>query len=218
MPAIATHPDPSKPQITLDDLDGISIDNGDHDGRSNGLCVMEAVAWFAGEGHGDAPACVSPALRAFLIGLNDSAPRGPRQKLKALIPVVVGTASRGNDRQRAYALADWAIRVVVPLALDAAGYREEAKTLRDLPEVKDEVTARVARDTVGIAAYECVDCAEYAASAACCACVYGTRTVAIEAAAAAADRAADGIKSDAREQMWHTLIDSACDLVRRLAA
>ena len=41
------------------DLDGIVLDKGAHDTREDGVCVMEAVAWYAGEDHSDAPACVS---------------------------------------------------------------------------------------------------------------------------------------------------------------
>lgn len=41
------------------DLDTIVLDKGTHDTRANGVCVMEAVAWYAGEDHSDAPACVS---------------------------------------------------------------------------------------------------------------------------------------------------------------
>ena len=48
------------------DLDTITLDSGSHDRRTDGVCVMEAVAWWAGEDHSDRPECVSPVIGAFL--------------------------------------------------------------------------------------------------------------------------------------------------------
>ena len=48
--------------ITLDEL---ILDRGFHNAPDDGLCFMEAAAFFAGEKHSDHPACVSPVLGAF---------------------------------------------------------------------------------------------------------------------------------------------------------
>lgn len=51
-------------------------DAGDEDDPGiRGLCVMQAVAWFADEEKlVDAPKCACPVLRGWAISLNDSAP------------------------------------------------------------------------------------------------------------------------------------------------
>ena len=38
---------------------------GSHTGPEDGMCVMEAVAYFAGEPFSDHPACVSPIIGAL---------------------------------------------------------------------------------------------------------------------------------------------------------
>ncbi|NUR19372.1 MAG: hypothetical protein HOQ12_07535, partial [Gemmatimonadaceae bacterium] len=41
-------------------LDTITLASGGHASPADGLCVMEAAAYFAREPHSDRPACVSP--------------------------------------------------------------------------------------------------------------------------------------------------------------
>lgn len=40
-------------RLTLEQLETLTILKGSHTTREQGLCVMEAVAWFAGEPHSD---------------------------------------------------------------------------------------------------------------------------------------------------------------------
>ena len=74
---------------------------GSYELRQQGVCLMEAVAWYAGENHSDMPACVSPVLRRYGMSLNDRLPAERRQELKAFIPRLVGTAGDGGRRPAA---------------------------------------------------------------------------------------------------------------------
>src|SRR5258708_25727187 len=86
------------------DLDTLILARGAHKDRDDGLCLLEAVAWFAGRSHSDQPPCVSPVLGAYGRTLNDVLPDIPRQELKQFIPQLPGTAdaaqrdTRGSNR------------------------------------------------------------------------------------------------------------------------
>src|SRR5260370_33756470 len=82
------------------DLDTLILARGAHKDRDDGLCLLEAVAWFAGRSHSDQPPCVSPALGAYGRTLNDVLPDIPRQELKQSIPQLPGPAGRGQKQPR----------------------------------------------------------------------------------------------------------------------
>lgn len=101
----------------------IRLTAGQHNGPGDGLCLMEAVALFVGERHGDWPACVCPVLIEFGRVLNDAMPdRWRTDLLLPLVPVLVGTrdpqsdscgiTSTGQERDRAAALLAWCVNVV----------------------------------------------------------------------------------------------------------
>ena len=77
------------------------IEHGSHDvrpdGTPEGVCVMEAVAWVAGEEHSDHPKCACPLLTEIAINVNDSTTQEGRQKLIHAIPALVGSKS-GSKR------------------------------------------------------------------------------------------------------------------------
>lgn len=101
---------------------------------------------------------VSPVLAAYVRTLDDAIPEEPRQRLKPYLPRLINTAGDAAlDRRRAYLAADTAVRVFAPMALDAAGLRDEAETLRSLAPVTDTETAQRAAEAVA---------AEWAAAAA----------------------------------------------------
>ena len=112
-------------------LDMLTLARGAHDDRSDGLCLMEAVAWLAGESHSDHPACVSPLLGGFGRSLNDILPDGKRQELKSFISLLPGTAGDGKDQARGLMAANWLIRVNVPVWLELT--KLDASELRRLP-------------------------------------------------------------------------------------
>ena len=74
-------------------------------------CVMEAVAYVAGEEWSDHPECASTVISAFLRSWNDSLSDEDRQMLKPLIPKLVGTRRRRRTRRRAHGCARTGSRV-----------------------------------------------------------------------------------------------------------
>lgn len=82
--------------MTLD-LETLHLAKGGHDNPDDGLCLLEAAAFLAGEPHTDHPACVSPVLGVFGRELNDRLDDTKRQQLKPLIPKLPGTAGVGHD-------------------------------------------------------------------------------------------------------------------------
>src|SRR5216683_2245676 len=130
------------------DLDTLTLAHGSHNDRSNGLCLMEAVAWFAGKPHSDKPPCVSSALGAYGRNLNDLLPETPRQQLKQFIPLLPGTAGDGKDETRGYIALDWLIRTYTPAFLDLAGLSAEAAALRDFRRIADFAAAKAIRPHV----------------------------------------------------------------------
>jgi hypothetical protein len=120
------------PDRDLTDLTGLTLKSGSHRSPEEGLCLMEAVAWFRGQPHGDRPACVSPVLGAYGRSLNDSLTDQARQGLIRFIPRMPGTAGDGLDRARLDVLTRWAVRSWAARWLDLAGLREDAARLRSL--------------------------------------------------------------------------------------
>src|SRR5579875_3073790 len=130
------------------DLDTLTLSKGAHNSRDDGVCLLEAVAWEAGEPHTDAPACVSPVLAQFGRSLNDVLPDDKRQHLQRYRRPMIGTAGDGLDEQRGYVALDWMIRTWTPAWLDLAGLTAEAQALRDLRRIADLVAARAAAPVV----------------------------------------------------------------------
>lgn len=92
-----------KPKLTKTLLRRLSLKRGGHESRENGLCVMEAVAWYAGREHTDHPPCVSPVIGSFLRSWNDALPTDEDRDrlLKRYVPLVVGTATNKKGRGEA---------------------------------------------------------------------------------------------------------------------
>jgi len=111
------------------DLETLVLRSGAHTSPSDGVSLMEAVSALAGEPWSNSPSCTSPVIAAYARSLNDWLPDDERQRLKAYIPRLVGTAEPDLEVHRAFACADAAIRVFAPLAFAAADLVEEAATL-----------------------------------------------------------------------------------------
>ena len=126
----------------------ITLTRGAHETRADGVCLLEAAAWFAGKSHTDHPACVSPVLAAYGRSLNDALPDDSRQLLVPFVPLMPGTAGDGLDEARGYLALDWLIRVHTPAWLDLAGLADEARALRDLSRITDLAAAQAARPVV----------------------------------------------------------------------
>jgi hypothetical protein len=96
------------------ELDTIILSEGGHSSRDQGVCLLEAVAWWAEEDHSDQPECVSPILGMYGRSLNDVLPDGKRQRLRVYIPQLPGTAGDGLDGRRGYIALDWLVRTYLP--------------------------------------------------------------------------------------------------------
>ena len=189
------------------------------------MCIMEAVAYMAGEPWSDAPACASPVISAFLRTWNDSLSDADRDRLlpaAVWVPRLVG--SRGDDateERRAYLALDWLVRVHTPAWLDLVpSLAPHAAALRALPEVLDTPSAQAAgsvvraaqaatRTTTQAAAWDAAwDAARVAA--------WDAARAAARVAALAAGDAAWVTTRDALRPTVETLQQSALDLLDRM--
>jgi len=118
-----------------------TLKSGSHDPNDGvALCVMEAVAYVAGEPWSDHPACACPVITAFMVSWNDGLPSDADRArlLLPLIPVLVGTrGSRALETRRANMAVDWYIRVQTPAWLRLAGLTTQAEALEAFPELTD---------------------------------------------------------------------------------
>ena len=118
------------------DLDKLVLLKGAHAEASNQMCIMEAVAYMAGEPWSDSPQCASTVLSIFLRSYNDAVSDEIRKTLKPFIPRLIGTkASRAVEERRSLAAADWLVRVYMPAWLRLADLTEQARSLESLPEI-----------------------------------------------------------------------------------
>jgi hypothetical protein len=136
-------------------IEALKLGSGSHAPPSNGLvnaCVMEAVAYVAGEPFSDHPACASPVITSFLLSWNDSMSDEDRQMLKPYIPRLVGTRTTKKDEEvRAWMLTDWLARECAPAWLRLAGLKEQVEALEALAPLKSATSARKAQPTLDAA-------------------------------------------------------------------
>jgi hypothetical protein len=198
-------------------LDTLHLEHGSHVHRGDGVCLLEAVAWFAGEPHTDRPACVSPVLGAYGRYLNDILPEPKRQELRTLIPLLPGTAGDGKDETRGYLALDWLIRTWTPAWLSLAGLTSEAQAIRDLRPIVDLAAAESAGPVVWHASQKAAaawDAAWGAARGA-------ARAAAWDAARGAArgaawDAAWDAARDAARDAAWDAVRGALAPTVAQL--
>lgn len=121
---------------------------GAHASADEGTCLLEAVAFMAGEPHSDRPMCVCPVLAAFARTLNDSFRSDVERtdKLSQFIPRLVQT-NRGPDigRVRLNYILDHVLRIVVPNYLDASGH-SGSDEIRTSERISDDVSVGIMHD------------------------------------------------------------------------
>jgi len=135
---------------------------------------------------------VEPDVYRLLMRLDDSAMWGSdAERTEVLLPAVVRVLGMRGDvearRLRSFRLADVAVSVIAPDALDSAKLPEMASRLRALVPITDEVTATAARD----------ECRKVYADVAGTADAYAATCFAAAAAFAAATAAAAAAAADA---------------------
>ena len=123
-------------KIRLQKIASLSLKQGAHSPDST-FCVMEAVAFVAGEPWSDHPQCVSPVIAAFLRSWNDALPDDAARDrlLKPMIPKLVGTNRPELEERRACMLMDWTIRVHTSAWLRLAKLNAQADILENLPKI-----------------------------------------------------------------------------------
>jgi hypothetical protein len=132
------------------DLDNIHLAFGAHYSREEGMCLMEAVAYIAGEPHTDRPECVCPVLASFGRVWNDALNDEDRNRLlRPFIRRLIGTRSTPKvEERRAFMAADWAVRVAAPVWLRAAGLDDEAASLEALAPLDSAAACSDAMPTI----------------------------------------------------------------------
>ena len=125
-------------------LKGLHLKSGAHSPDST-FCVMEAVAFVAGEPWSDHPECACPVISAFLRSWNDGLPSDAERDrlLKPLIRSLVGTRNKNLEERRSLMAADWLVRVYTPAWLRLAGLVSQAESLESLPEITSMAQAAV---------------------------------------------------------------------------
>ena len=170
------------------------------------MCVMEAVAYVAGEPWSDHPACVCSVIGAFLRRWNDDLNDTDRQMLKPFVPRLIGTkATPDIEERRAWMLMDWMIRVYTPAWLELAELKEQADVLRALPEMIDDHAAQAAQPKINAA----WSAARSAAGSV-------ARSAAVEAAWSAAVEAARSAAGETLRPSCRKLQKSALALLARM--
>jgi hypothetical protein len=216
----------------LAELDALTLAFGGHESWEKGACVMEAVAYVAGEPFSAYPECASPVIGAFLRSWNDDLDDETRQRLKPYIPRLVGTkGTKRQEEKRAWMATDWLARECAPAFLRLAGLTEHAEKLEGLSALTTAKRAEKAQPTLDAA--RAAARAAWAASAAARAAwaAWDTAWAAWDTAwdaawaaawaAAATDAARDAARAAADEALAPTvamLQESAFDLLDRMIA
>ena len=139
------HPNRSKSSaITIDiarkvlSVVDMGLSKGVGNPKPGEMCVEAAVCYALDLPHGDDPACVSRALRALKISLNDRAWSSKKARaagLRRLAVAQLGSRDHLDDKEFAKRVAELAIRTCVPQALRAAASihkdPEHVQALRD---------------------------------------------------------------------------------------
>ena len=120
------------------DISEIHLSHGSHATREEGMDIMEAVAYAAGEPHTDRPRCACPVIGRFLQEWDYSLKDLDRNRLlRQYIFRLIGTrTTRKIEERRKYMAADWFIRAYAPTWMDLTpDLRSHAASMRSVPEI-----------------------------------------------------------------------------------
>ena len=185
------------------DLSTLVLKAGGHESPEAGMCVNEAVAFYAHEAHTDRPKCMSPVIASFTMSWNDGS-GWARKALVAYIPRLVGTnTGKADDEKRAWLATDWLARECAPAFLRAAGLTEHAEALESLAPVLSPQSAKDCQPKLAAAGAAAWDAAGDAAWDA--------------AWDAAGDAAWDAARDAAGDAAWDAARAAAWDAARAAA-
>jgi hypothetical protein len=207
--------------------ESLVLKSGSHPEASREMCVMEAVAYVAGEKWSDEPKCACPIIGAFLRSWNDSI-RDDARRTELLAPLVLrlvdSKSTKKVERMRADLALDWLSRVQTPIWLDMSeSLKVHAAALRALKPListkairKSSAALVAARDASAAARAAAWDAAWDAASAAAW---DAASAAAWDAASAAASAAAwDAASAAAWDAAWDAARAAAWDAARAAAS
>ena len=101
-----------------DYLPHIQLAKGQHAEGAPVLCVMECVAYVAGMPHSDHPACACDIVATIAIQANDTRlPEMGRELAQRILRLAGSNKGAAVAQERAYFLADYAFRVLMPSLL-----------------------------------------------------------------------------------------------------
>jgi hypothetical protein len=127
----------------LDEIANLPLLAGAHSDAEYGrkMCVMEAVAYVAGEPRTDHPQCACPVIAGLLrrwndrLGTSDLANAERDRLLKPLVARLVGSRSTEEvESKRAAMLRTWTRSAPLADWIEAAGLQEHADAVRAEPE------------------------------------------------------------------------------------
>lgn len=122
-------------QPIIDTLSKIQLSTGAHDTPDNDMCVMECVAYVAGEEHSDKPQCACEVVTQVAIYANDNYLPALGEGLARRVVELAGSKVDMEARiERTYFLVDQVVRSLLPAAFQATAPDIAAK-LRALPVI-----------------------------------------------------------------------------------
>lgn len=98
------------------DLSTVRFTAGQHKTREDGMCIMEAAAWIAGEPHTDHPKCACPVIGQFCRAWNDGLPSDDERSkwMGEFVWRLPGTRDEAFQKQRAEMATVWLFRTFLP--------------------------------------------------------------------------------------------------------
>lgn len=88
-----------------------SLSTGKHSLPQQGMCLMECVAFIAGEPHSDAPQCASPVVAELARVINDSAfDEGRQMLLRRILQIATSRGTPEQEHARFGRLTDFVVR------------------------------------------------------------------------------------------------------------
>lgn len=106
-------------------LNMITLSNGNHAPNYNDMCVMEAVAYVAGEPWSDHPQCACPVITEFMIRWNDNSSKAAKDRwIKPLVPMLLNSRNPAARAEWAAGAADQVNQMCSDLIKRALGIEE----------------------------------------------------------------------------------------------
>jgi hypothetical protein len=118
----------------------IKLSKGNHESPNEGMCIMECVAYIAGEAHTDHPKCASPVCTSYAIRVNDKSTSKQRDTLTKFVLRLAGSKNDELEVERFLILLNAATHKFLPFVYRQHGHAAFAVAAESIPAVKDPST------------------------------------------------------------------------------